>query len=254
MSHSKRKTVLLTGPTSHLGIAILKRLLEDYFVIGISRNASSLSLDGNLKAYYMPIDVDLSDFNQEELIKSIKIMLFEKKSFLHGIINNGYYGYPTSPEDITEESLSKASEGLFAIHVRLILSLQELLINGASIINITSMYAKISPNKYDYTNPQDINALLYGSMKAALMQATKWLSSKFGEKQIRVNSISYGPFPSQSVQKQNPSFISRLSEKTHLKRIGEPSECSGIVYFLLSKDASYITGADISVDGGWTAW
>ena len=249
-----RNTVLLTGPNSHLGLPILERLLEKYFVIGVSRNASKIVLNKALLNFYLPLDIDLSEFNEEELLKRIKEILFEKKSVLCGIVNNGYYGYPNYPEDITKGAVSEASEGIFALHVRLILSLQELLKKGGSIINITSMYAKVAPNENDYTDTVQMNALLYGSMKAALMQATKWLSSKLGEKKIRVNSISYGPFPSESVQYKHPSFVSRLSERTHLKRIGKSSECSGIVCFLLSNEASFITGADFPVDGGWTAW
>lgn len=249
-----RNTVLLTGPNSHLGLPILEKLLEKYFVIGISRNASKIDLNRDLLNFYLPLDIDLSEFNEEELLKRIKEILLEKKSLLGGIVNNGYYGYPSCPEDITKGALSRASEGIFAVHVRLILSLQGLLKNGASIINITSMYAKVAPNENDYTDSVQMNALLYGSMKAALMQATKWLSSKLGEKKIRVNSISYGPFPSEFVQYNHPTFVSRLSERTHLKRIGKSSECSGIVSFLLSDDASFITGADFPVDGGWTAW
>ena len=194
-----RNTVVLTGPNSHLGKPILEKLLEKYFVIGISRNSSNIVLNSDLVKFYLPLDIDLSEFSQEKLIKKIKDFLTEKRSSLCGIVNNGYYGYPKHPEDINEESITKASEGIFAVHIRLILSLQELLISGASIINITSMYAKIAPNKNDYPDGVQMNALLYGSMKAALLQATKWLSAKLGEKQIRVNSISFGPSLSQMI-------------------------------------------------------
>ena len=116
------------------------------------------------------------------------------------------------------------------------------------------MYGKVAPNPANYTNDVNVNALLYGSMKAALIQASKWMSASLGDNGIRVNSVSFGPFPQENIQQSNPIFIENLSKQTHLKRIGKPQEASGIILFLLSDDSSYITGADISVDGGWTAW
>ena len=81
-----------------------------------------------------------------------------------------------------------------------------------------------------------------------------FLSTIFAKSNIRVNSVSYGPFPSNKVKEENPYFIAELEKKTHLKRVGYPSESVGIIKFLLSSESSFITGADIPVDGGWTSW
>ena len=99
-----------------------------------------------------------------------------------------------------------------------------------------------------------MNPLLYGCMKAALIQSSKYLSSILSESNIRVNSVSFGPFPSEKTINENQLFIKELSKKTHLKRIGKAKESVGIIKFLLSEESSFITGADIPVDGGWTAW
>ena len=57
------------------------------------------------------------------------------------------------------------------------------------------MYGKVAPNPSNYIDQNEVNALLYGSMKAALIQASKWLSSLLGKEYIRVNSVSFGAFP-----------------------------------------------------------
>ena len=63
-----------------------------------------------------------------------------------------------------------------------------------------------------------------------------------------------GPFPNLEVQKAHPGFIEKLAQKSPMGRIGQPEEVAGTVVFLLSDAASYITGHNLLVDGGWTAW
>jgi gluconate 5-dehydrogenase len=65
--------------------------------------------------------------------------------------------------------------------------------------------------------------------------------------------VSPGPFPSAEVQK-NEVFIANLKNKVPLGRIGQPTDLKGVVVFLASDASSYITGQNIIVDGGWTAW
>ena len=251
---NERKTIIFIGPNGNLGISIVQKLLKEYFVIGISRRATKLEISQTYQKYYYPIDIDLRQFNEENLFEKIENLLTKKNSKLHGIVNNAYFGYPEKPFNINKTDVINSSEGIFAIQIRIILLFKKLLYKNSSVVNISSMYGKVAPNPDNYSNKDEINALLYGAMKAALIQSTKWLSALLAEEGIRVNSVSYGPFPSSEVQKRDPSFILKLSRQTHLKRIGKPEESSGIILFLLSSESSYITGADIAVDGGWTAW
>ena len=126
--------------------------------------------------------------------------------------------------------------------------------HGGSIVNIASMYGRVSPRHNLYSSPGSVNPILYGAFKAGLIQASRYLSSLLAPDNVRVNSVSFGPFPSDSMHSMSQDFIERLGEQTHLRRIGKPNEAAGIVAFLLSQDSSYVTGADIPVDGGWTAW
>ena len=154
---------------------------------------------------------------------------------IYALINNAYYGLPCTPltSDILE--LRRCFEGMFLTQTKLSTLIIEQMKSGGSIVNIGSMYGNVSPRESDYPSFQMMNPLIYGAMKAALIQSSKWMSSKYASKGIRVNSVSYGPFPSENVQKKHPDFIKNLARNTHLNRIGNANECSGIIDFLISK-------------------
>ncbi|WP_153020698.1 SDR family oxidoreductase, partial [Pseudomonas sp. BMS12] len=124
----------------------------------------------------------------------------------------------------------------------------------ASVINIASMYGLVSPDHGVYSSPQSVNPPFYGAAKAGLIQWSRYAACEFGRENIRVNSLSPGPFPSKSVQIDNPSFVESLSKKVPLGRIGYSDEIKGPVLFLASSASSFVNGANISVDGGWTSW
>ncbi len=254
------KAVAVTGATGHLGSAIVSRLLKNYNVIGISRTASSLKFENavamNCPGQYIPIDRDLTCVSSDVLALLISNCVSDSDSLLIGLVNNAFTDYPKFALSVDTNTVQSSAESLLGIHVRLSLSVAELLMaaDGGSIVNVASMYGKVSPRPDLYSSPNSVNPILYGSFKAGLIQASRYLSSFLGPKKIRVNSVSYGPFPSLAVQRSDPEFIKRLAEQTHLRRIGDPFEAAGVISFLLSEESSYITGADISVDGGWTAW
>ncbi len=249
------KCVIVTAPNSHLGMNIVESLLENYYVLGISRTASKANFNSTLNTKYISLDLDL-DFNRNnyiDIINQILNILNDKSLNIKALVNNAYYGLPKKPLTKDISQLNKSFEGMFLSQTLLSQYIIEKMDKGGSIVNICSMYGKVSPREKDYPNLDLMNPLIYGAMKAALIQSSKWLSSKYASKGIRVNSVSFGPFPSPDVQKKFPEFIRNLASKTHLNRIGSPSEASGIIKFLISDEASYITGADIPVDGGWTS-
>ena len=83
------------------------------------------------------------------------------------------------------------------------------------------------------------------------MHLTRHLAVSWEKDQIRVNAISPGAFPQVSAL---PELVDRLVAKVPLGRIGQPEELKGLVVLLASDAGSYITGQNILVDGGWTAW
>ena len=98
------------------------------------------------------------------------------------------------------------------------------------------------------------NPIDYGASKAAILQLSRYLAMHYGPDGIRFNCITPGPFPSLTVQKNHPAFISELRQKTVLHRIGQNPEIVGPTLFLLTDSASFVTGHNLVVDGGWTIW
>ncbi len=124
----------------------------------------------------------------------------------------------------------------------------------ASIVNIASMYAAVSPDARLYSKREQASPFHYGPVKAALLQLTRHLASEFAPERIRVNAIVPGPFPRPSIQRDDPDFAARLAGRTMLGRLGVPDEMRGPLLFLASHASGYVTGTSLLVDGGWTAW
>lgn len=120
----------------------------------------------------------------------------------------------------------------------------------ASIVNVASMYGKVSPDGRLYDNRESQSPFHYGPAKAALLQLTRHLAAEFGPHQIRVNALVPGPFPA----KPSAPLGAQLGGRTMLGRLGRPDEIGGPLLFLASSASSYMTGASLDIDGGWTAW
>jgi len=125
---------------------------------------------------------------------------------------------------------------------------------SGSVVNVASMYGMVAPDQRLYeASPAYRNPPAYGAAKAAVLQLTRYAACALAPRGIRVNAVSPGPFPGETVQ-QDRRFIERLASRVPLGRIGSPEEMIGPVVFLLSDAASYVTGHNLVVDGGWTAW
>lgn len=122
------------------------------------------------------------------------------------------------------------------------------------ILNIGSMYGHVAPDWRLYDNVPQANPPSYGAAKAGIIQLTKYLASFLAPDGIRVNCISPGPFPFPETEVDYPEFADRLNAKNPMGRTGVPYEIKGAAALLCSDAASYMTGQNICVDGGWTVW
>lgn len=124
-----------------------------------------------------------------------------------------------------------------------------------SIVNVLSIYGIVAPDQRIYEGSEyegrAINTpAVYSASKAGLWGLTKYLASYWGAQGVRVNAVT----PGGVFSGQNDTFVSAYSRRTMLGRMAEPEEIAAAARFLVSDDASYMTGQNVVVDGGLTAW
>jgi NAD(P)-dependent dehydrogenase (short-subunit alcohol dehydrogenase family) len=125
---------------------------------------------------------------------------------------------------------------------------------GGSIVQFGSMYGLVSPDPGAYPDGIPVNPADYGAAKAGVLQLVRYLAVQWAQDSVRVNAVVPGPFPNPAGQGGMAEFTGRLERKVPLGRLGRAEEIAGAVVYLASDAASYVTGTQVVVDGGWTAW
>lgn len=254
------KSVLVTGASGYLGSAMSRILGEAGAHVLVNSRSSRR---GQAVAKWLSdigCSAEAAVFDVTDYAAVADFFIGRQDKPIDVLINNAYLGGAGSIELAVAESYAGSYEvTVMAAHnlVKTALPALRLAVKqkgDASVINLASMYAMVSPDQRIYDEPGSVNPPFYGAAKAALLQWTRYAACEFGREGIRVNSISPGPFPSESVQTSNPEFIQRLVNKVPMARIGQPDEVAGPVLFLASSASSFVNGANIVVDGGWTCW
>jgi NAD(P)-dependent dehydrogenase (short-subunit alcohol dehydrogenase family) len=181
----------------------------------------------------------------------------------HVLVNNAGIDQPPSPsgggyrlEDIPFEVNRRILEvntlGLF--QVAQIFGRDMVEAGRGSIINIGSLYASVSPDPrfYDHieTDPPFIKPPAYGASKAAVINLTKYLATAWGPCGVRVNSLS----PGGVLGAQDEHFKRKFCDRVPLRRMAVYQDLIGPLQFLASDASAYVTGTELRIDGGFTAW
>lgn len=251
------KVVLVVGGAGYLGRAICDTMAElGANLVIVSRDGEKCSLfaqelTDKYKTNNFGTSVDiLSVENIEELMLKIK----KKYGQLDVLINNAWSGKKNSFESISFEDWDYDIDMcLNAVFYTTKLAVPLLKETKGVIINTTSMYGHVAPDYRIYDGIEFANPPSYGAAKAGVLQLTRYLASFLSPHGIRVNAVSPGPFPFLETLK-NIEFKENLESKNMLGRVGEPDDLKGAFALLASDASKYMTGQNIRVDGGWTAW
>jgi NAD(P)-dependent dehydrogenase (short-subunit alcohol dehydrogenase family) len=256
------RVAFLSGATGHLGKLMARALAgAGAHVVLNARGQDALeSLAAELVSCGKQASIACFDITDEDAAKTHVSKIEEKHGRLDILVNNANSGGSGTSDSAAVEDFQKAYRvNVIATFQLLQLSLPLLKesgkrTGGASVVNIASMYGSVSPDPSIYGASGANSPPYYGAAKAGLIQLTRYAACHLASDRIRVNCISPGPFPAAKFLERDPKFHDRLAAKVPMRRTGNPQEIQGPLLFLASDASSYVTGANLAVDGGWTAW
>ena len=255
------KVVVVTGGLGQLGRQFTQALLErgaKVAIFDLNIQRSTLTPHENLRL----VEANVTHRDSVEAALSEVAMLWGAP---HALINNAALDAPpnapaeengpfeTYPESSWDKVMDVNVKGVFVCCQ---------VVGGAmaqagrgSIVNISSIYGLVSPNQniYEYrraSGQQFYKPAAYSVSKSALFNLTRYLATYWAGKGVRVNTLTFaGVFNNQPEE-----FLKAYLPHLPLGRMAREDEYNGAVIFLLSDATSYMTGSNLIIDGGWTAW
>lgn len=263
------RTILLTGGAGLLGreFAAALAAAQAHVVVGDINQEAALSLateitaKSGVKALGLEMDVSdrssvhtavkqtLDTFGQIDVLIN-NAAIDPKFDSAHRVTHTG--AFEDYPLELWNQSLAVNLTGMFLCAQAVA---QPMLKHGKGvIINISSIYGLVGPDQRLYENTEDATPVYkpvtYSVTKSAVTGLTRYLATYWAGKNIRVNTLTLGGVFNQ----HEDEFVQRYSTRTPLGRMAQRSEYNSALLFLASDASAYMTGANLVVDGGWTAW
>jgi gluconate 5-dehydrogenase len=250
------RTALITGASGHLGGAMANALAEaGARVIVASRTAAvgkrvAASLGGKETRRHASVVMDHMSEASVNRGFAAAVKLAGKLDIL---VCNGHEPLGADWRSVTGDQFDRQLKNamgyfLFARKFR-----DHAVKNKypASVVMMGSMYGVVGSYPGAYEGIGAANPVAYQTLKGGVIQMVRHLAVYWARDGVRVNCLSPGPFPSAGV---SPKLVARLKMHSPTGRIGQPHELKGALIFLVSDASSYVTGQNLLVDGGWTAW
>jgi len=249
MSAPGPASAVVTGAANGIGFAVAARLLRaGYTVVGLDRDEESLTRAATgLGEGFLSLVGDIcADKDHQRAADAA-----QDRGPLRAWVNNAGIDLVAFAHEATPAHIE---DGVRVLQVGPMLGMAEAVrqmvaSGGGSIVNISSIQGRAAFPGY----------FVYGSAKAALLQATRSIAVDYATAGIRCNAVLPGVIETPMTYATLPPDLSReegLRQEARLSpmgRVGQPAEVAAVVSFLISDEASYITGAEIVVDGGATA-
>lgn len=257
----KGRRALLTGATGGLGKVMADTLAElGADLVLVDRPGSDFQSLAETLNQRWGVIVQHRRCDLEQQAQRAELMDWLKSSGdgLNILINNAAFvgtsdlqGWGVPFEQQTVETWRRALEVNLTAVFDLCQGLTPMLkaAEGASIINIASIYGMYGPDWSLYEGTSMSNPAAYGVSKGGLIQFTRWLATTIAPN-VRVNAIS----PGGVFRNQPEAFVQRYEAKTPLGRMATEDDFRGVVAYLASDMSKYVTGQNLAVDGGWGVW
>jgi gluconate 5-dehydrogenase len=250
------KVALITGASGYLGQSMARALAEAGASVVLSSReqakakaqANELPVIGRAKHHGVRLD-----YMDEGSITQGVADALAAAGRIDILVNNGHDRVTADWTNITGEQFTRQlmnATGCFLL-AREVYQHACHRGGGASIIMIGSMYGLVGSYPDAYAGICVASSAAYHTLKGGMVNLTRHLAAYWAKDGVRVNTLSPGPFPATAV---NPELKARLSSKCPMGRMGRPDELKGAVVFLASEASSYMTGHNLVIDGGWTAW
>lgn len=239
----KEKVAVVTGGASGIGLATTKKLLSEganVIILDLKMDEEIINgLGGN--AIYLKCDVS----NEENVKNCIEEIIKKFNHIDYLVANAGIGGSASKPHEVSMDEWNKVisvnQTGIFLLNKYVI---NEMLKSGkGAVVNTSSMYGLVGST----------TSFAYSASKGAINQMTRSLALTYARNNIRVNAIAPGYVDTPILSMVPDNVKKAMGNELPIGRLGKDTEIANLICYLLSDDASFITGAIIPIDGGFTA-